>query len=144
SFGSPENVSQTLNLTPDTLIEALQVEIQTDIKTWIEDNLNITEAHQLSLIAYEGGQHLVGVAGMENNDTLTALFHATNRQPAMYTLYMDYLTQWHRLGGGLFVNFSSVDTFTKWGSWGVLEYQDQPLDDAPKYRALLDYVGAKD
>jgi len=36
--------------------------------------------------------------------------------------------------------FAYVSAPNKWGSWGLLEYQDQPLDQAPKMRAILDLM----
>ena len=43
----------------------------------------------LRLIAYEGGQHLLGHGGAENNNQLEQLFHAANRHPRMKQLYLD-------------------------------------------------------
>ena len=48
------------------------------------------------------------------------------------------LDAWFAEGGGLFVPFSYAGLPNKWGSWGALEYQDQPVEQAPKYRALVD------
>ncbi|HRF95319.1 MAG TPA: hypothetical protein PLZ51_08990 [Aggregatilineales bacterium] len=103
--------------------------------------MRVTNQYGVELVAYEGGQHLTGYAGAENDDRLTDLFIAVNRDARMGDLYLAYLTQWDELGGGLFVNFSDISEPSKWGSWGVLEYQTQPREDAPKYDALLDFMG---
>jgi hypothetical protein len=36
-------------------------------------------------------------------------------------------------GGDLFCLFASVGAWSRWGSWGLLEYAD---DDTPKFRAV--------
>lgn len=95
----------------------------------------------LDLVAYEGGQHLVGVGSWQNNQTLTDLFVAANRQARMRDLYHLDLDSWvSDGGGGMFVAFSSIATPGRYGSWGVVEYELQTLDATPKYRALLEHI----
>jgi hypothetical protein len=93
---------------------------------------------ELSLVAYEGGQHLVG-AGLAGNDprlaALTTLFVAANRDARMGAAYSDYLEDsWVAEGGELFVHFSDASLYTKFGSWGAVERLD--LQDTPKNAAL--------
>ena len=94
----------------------------------------------LKLFAYEGGQHLVGIMGAENNAALTAVFKAANRSPRMRTLYAEYLQNWKNVGGDLFLHYSDVCGYTKWGNWGALESQDQAPASAPKFQALTDFA----
>ena len=98
------------------------------------------EGRPLRLAAYEGGPHLRGSCGGENAEKLTALLLAANRDPAMKALYLDYLAGWRERGGRLFVNFSSTDRFTKWGSWGFREWYDEA--GAPKLTALREFAHA--
>lgn len=79
----------------------------------------------LELVAYEGGQHLVGFWGVENNQAINNLFQQANRDPRMGEIYTQYITKWSQLGGGLFVNYSSIGTYDRWGSWGSLESVNQ-------------------
>lgn len=95
----------------------------------------------LKLLAYEGGQHLVGVGAAQNNLTLTNLFIAANRDPLMRTLYYDDLTRWEANGGGLFMNYTLTGDSTRYGSWGLVEWQGQPRSTAPKWLGLMDYLG---
>lgn len=91
-------------------------------------------ARGLDLVAYEGGQHLVAA----ESATLD-LFVAANRDPGMKDLYAYYLSSWRAAGGHLFCAFASMQQYgTHWGSFGVLEWNDQP--SAPKYDALLDFI----
>jgi hypothetical protein len=94
----------------------------------------------LVLIAYEGGQHLVGYGEAVDNQALEQLFHAANRHPRMKELYLDYLAGWRQAGGIMFVIFSSAGKYSKWGSWGLMEYHGQPVSQAPKYQAVLEFI----
>lgn len=100
----------------------------------------IADRYRLALLAYEGGQHLVGVGPAQNDERLTRLFVAANRSAAMGALYGDYLDGWRQQGGQLFMHFASVGRYTRYGSWGAKEYQTQ--DGAPKYDALLRFGAA--
>jgi hypothetical protein len=139
-LGDPATLDTISSHSVDTLLAAAHDHILGEVADWITTNVQASSQRGLELIAYEGGQHLAGYFGAENNEALTQLFMATNRDPQMSAIYTAYLNQWHNLGGGLFVNFTYVDGFSQWGNWGVLEYQDQSLDTAPKYRALVDYM----
>jgi len=141
-YGDPKNVAATVKLSPAQLLDALDKEIDGSNRDVIRKQAEVAKKYKLGLIAYEGGQHLVGHGGAENNAELTKLFHAANRDPRMYDLYAKHLRHWADAGGDLYVLFNYVTAPGKWGSWGLLEYQDQPVADAHKYRAFVD-VGSK-
>lgn len=107
------------------------------VQQWIASHAAVAGAYGLDLISYEGGQHLVGYNGVQNNAAVTALFIAANRDPRMGDLYRRYLDLW-RAYGRLFVHFLDVERSSRDGSWGALEYVDQ--GSAPKYDALLGFV----
>ncbi len=90
----------------------------------------------IPLIAYEGGQHYTASGG--NPPWARALINVQDH-PRMYQVYLANMREWEDAGGSLFTAFNFVEKPDKWGSWGQLEFQDQDLDKAPKYRALLDY-----
>lgn len=107
---------------------------------WMKEHKALADKHRVRLIVYEGGQHAVGVAGGENNDALTKLLHTANRHERMGRLYEKYLDGWRDAGGGdLHCLFSSVSTWSKWGSWGLLEHN---RDATPKYRTVLRWNAA--
>ena len=80
---------------------------------------------------------LVGVAGGENNQKMTALFGACNAHPRMGKIYDQYLAAWTQAGGDVFCNFSSVGRWSKWGSWGVMQHYDEDPAKAYKFLSLM-------
>lgn len=100
---------------------------------WMQAHRTLARRFGKRLLCYEAGQHAVGVGGGENDDALTRVLTAANRHPRMGALYTRYLDAWRDAGGGdLCCLFSSVGAWSKWGSWGLLEFAD---DDTPKFRA---------
>lgn len=92
-------------------------------------------------IAYEGGQHLAGIAGFTFNSTCNSIFDAANRHPRMEGIYETYWSNW-RQNGDEFAHFYTVGRYGPFGRWGLLEFQDQDVLTAPKYQALLDHSSA--
>lgn len=138
SLGSGNNPNQTLQMTPDEIIDACMTSIADRRLQTVAQFDTVEQYTDIDLIAYESGQHLVGVGSWTNDAQLTALFHAANRNPRMYDAYMDDISGWGSVGGGLMVAFASCYTPSRYGSWGLLEYQGQPLSEAHKMRAWID------
>lgn len=139
AFGDPKTADQVAAMSVDDLLNGC--------KEKIGENRKINEKYAaeakkrgLKLMTYESGQHLVGYAGAENNQKLMELFHAANRHPRMKELYLEDLKNWQEIGGDTFCVFSSCSKYSKWGSWGVLEYGDQKESDAPKLLAIREWM----
>jgi len=107
---------------------------------WITNHATLAKKYNLHLMAYEGGQHLSGLGGAENNDAITALFISANRDPRIGQVYTQYLNNWKQAGGGLFMHFVDVGKPSKWGSWGSRE--DQTQTSTPKHDALMNFIDA--
>jgi hypothetical protein len=127
-------------MTLDDLFDRLRTKALPEAGGRISDYRKLVNAYGLSLIAYEGGQHMVGILGAENDNELTKLFLAFNRDQRIKQLYLDYLAEWKRAGGELFVHFHDVGQYGKWGSWGALEFISQPREAAPKFDALQTFI----
>ncbi len=97
----------------------------------------VADKYGLTLTAYEGGQHMVGVAGGQDNETLNELFHAANRHPRMGEIYRKYYDAWTAAGGDLFCYFSSIGRWSKWGSWGLMEHYDDDGRESPKFLSTM-------
>ncbi|MCC7255635.1 MAG: hypothetical protein IT467_06840 [Dokdonella sp.] len=111
-----------------------------EVRGWIDDHHAAATARNLHLVSYEGGQHLVGVFGVENNAAIETLFTSANRDARMGTAYATHLADWRAHGGELFMHFSASGDYGKFGSWGAVEYLDQ--QNTPKQQALLGFINA--
>jgi hypothetical protein len=107
---------------------------------WIAAHRKVADQYGLKLLAYEGGQHLLGVAGGENNEALMRVLQAANAHPRMGELYTRYFDVWQQHGGDLFCHFSSVGVWSKWGSWSTLQHLDDDPRNSPKHHALVDWA----
>lgn len=129
-------------LTLDELFRQMREEELPKSVALMRAHRRIATGHGLALLAYEGGQHLAGVAGGENHEPLNVLYDAFNRDPRIRGLYLEYLEAWKRTGGELFVHYTDIGRFTKWGRWGALEHLAQPRAAAPKFDALHTFLEA--
>ncbi|MDI6447740.1 hypothetical protein [Anaerobaca lacustris] len=139
ALGDPKRQDQVAQMTVDQVLDRCAEFIAEGNET-IARQAELATQRGLRLVAYEGGQHLVGHGGAENNEKMMQLFHAANRHPRMKQLYLDYLAGWKQNGGTLMAIFSSMGTYSKWGSWGLLEYHGQPAAEAPKYQAVMQFL----
>jgi hypothetical protein len=139
-LGDPSTAAQVAAMTVDQIIDIELQHINGCALQEIESNAGLAREYGVKLAAYEGGQSLVGYGGAENNSTLTSLFEAANRSPRMTSLYATYLQNWVAAGGDLFLHFTDVQAYTKWGSWGAMEYLGEPAASAPKYEALFQFA----
>ena len=141
-LGDPKRAEENAKLTVEEVFDRCEQSIASRreaTRKYAEE----AQRRGLRLIAYEGGQHLVGHGGAENNQELTRLLQAANRHPRMKELYLQDLRGWSESGGELMCVFSSMGNYSKWGSWGVLENGTQDSASAPKYQALLEFLGEK-
>jgi hypothetical protein len=67
---------------------------------------------------------------------------AAQDHPKMYDLYQQNMLEFERAGGSANVMFNYVGRRDQWGSWGHLQYQDESLNSARKFKAILDYPGS--
>jgi hypothetical protein len=118
----------------DELAAILERNIATDNAHWYGQHALIARAYRVRLIAYEGGTHAqpVGVR-LPYNDALRTL----NYSPRMIDLYRQNHRAFEDAGGDLIAAYHFTGGWDdNWGGFGHLEYQDQPISDAPKFRAI--------
>jgi len=139
-LGGNDHVGAVSSMNVDDLFAELgNVALPTSLG-WVTMQAAVATQRNVSLIAYEAGNHLAGFQGVENNTAVNALFDAANRDPRMRQLYTSYLDGWKANGGGLLVHFVNCDAPSKWGRWGALEYLEQPRSEAPKYDAVQTFI----
>lgn len=136
-FGKAVQQLQTGKIIPGT--EHDSVEGTIDLFKY---HANVAKQHGLQLVTYEGGQHIVGFNGTENDAELSNFFVELNRRPEMKALYQRLLNGWQEAEGTLFNHYVGVGNYSKWGSWGSLEHLNQTT--SPKYGALMDFVATHD
>jgi hypothetical protein len=112
-----------------------------EIGPWITAHAMAANTRGLRVYAYEGGQHLVGVFGVENDQAITDLFVAANRDARMGAAYADYLATWRANGGELFMHFTLSNSYGKFGSWGAVESMT-PSPLPPKAQAIETFNAA--
>lgn len=132
---------QTNTVSTDQIIAMANDDMQKNSFRWMQAQKQVAIKHQVYLVTYEGGQHLVGSGGAENDTILTRQLIDANRDSDMQELYEQYLHHWFNdAGGDLFVLFSNVETPSKWGSWGLYEYQTQGTAESPKAIAVSNII----
>ena len=132
----PEQLSALRGLSPDELLDRAAADANGRIREELEANKDLARRFGVELVAYEGGQHLVGAAGNQDDEALARNLIAANRRARMGELYDGYLDLWDRLVGGEFNHFTDVTIPSKFGSWGSVEFLRQRPAAAPKRRAL--------
>ncbi|MCC6144723.1 MAG: hypothetical protein IT368_13030 [Candidatus Hydrogenedentes bacterium] len=135
-LGLQGNYDRVAAMNLDDLFVELETVSLPDTFHWMEAQAAVAAQYGVQLVAYEGGQHLVGVNDLREDPTLNALFDAANRDPRMGDLYAQYLEGWRQHTDGVFALFSHCGVYSKWGRWGMLEYMTQPVEEAPKFQAV--------
>ncbi len=132
---------QVLDVCEDQIYDIMSTAMRQVNEAGARTNL---QGNPIKLIHYEAGQHLVGTGGMENDDTLTALFQACNRADRMKEVYLDYMALWRDAGAEIIGIFSSMGEYSKWGSWGILENHGEDPMTKPKYVACMQFIDGND
>jgi hypothetical protein len=114
-----------------------------DANRWINENKQVADAFGVKLVAYEAGQHLVGVAGAEKNERLTKLLIAANHDKRMGEVYANYMQHWLIAGGDLMCLFNSTEIWSPHGSWGLLQHYNDSVASSPKFKAVMNWAKSR-
>ena len=134
-----KNMEAVLKMSVEEVLDATHADLIKG-KAVLARQMERATKNGLKLIAYEGGQHLVGVGPAMHSEPITELLHAANRHPRMYDLYREHHRLWTDGGGGLYVFYQSTKAPAKSGSWGLQEREGQPLESAHKLRAVREII----
>lgn len=138
--GKRLGAAQVATWTVDQFLDYAETNALPESIRWMQENKKVADQFGLKLVCYEAGQHFVGVGGAENDPALTKLLHAANAHPRMRELYAKYYAAWEMTGGDLLCHFSSVGQWSKWGSWGLLQFADDDAAQSPKYTATMEWA----
>ena len=132
-----EGLSATI--TVDEILDSLEQSLNESF-LWMDEQKAVADEHNVELIAYEGGQHLVSY--FYTDEDFTQKLTDANRNERMEDLYCQYFDYWYNSGDanprGLFCHFSSVSEYSQYGSWGLMEVMGDTL--SPKYLGLKNCV----
>ena len=140
NLGTPTEQTRVRAMNLDALFTELDTATLPQAIGMMKANSAVAGARGIALIGYEGGQHLAGNGGVENDAVVNALFDSANRDPRIGVLYRNYLNAWKATGAGIMHHFVNVGSYSKWGRWGALENLEQARSSAPKYDALLSFI----
>jgi hypothetical protein len=108
----------------------------------LADYFSNSLGREIPLLAYEGGQ---GLEPGHANASWYNAFLQVQRDPEMRKLYEELLDGWiNELGADLFLQYNYTRAIDGQAAYGALEYQTQPITDAPKYQALMHYSATPD
>jgi hypothetical protein len=142
--GRGDDGERVLDGGPEYVIDAVAKDFD-KVRQTIRQQKELAERAKLSLIAYEGGSHLVGVYPQLANERFNDILLIANRRPEMYDFFHRYLDIWdEETDHALMCLYHSVSTPSKYGSWGLMEYEGQSISAAHKYRAVLERLPAPD
>ena len=114
-----------------------------NVKNYIQPHATIANTYKVGLGMYESGSGLSEYAAIftgKGTPGATEKYIAMNRDSRMYQVFMDYYTMYNTFNLVSNNHYAYVDVQSVYGSWNCLEYQNQSISDAPKYRALLDII----
>ena len=103
------------------------------------DFISLAEQYDKQLVAYEAGQHFTSWQAGLTEEQVTAL----NLHPRMYGWYQQYMQGWfdHAPITSTLVFYTSYAPCPGGGScFGVKTACDQPIEEAHKYRAIVDWL----
>jgi len=140
--GKGLNASEVATWSVEHLLDYAETNALPDSIRWMQDNKKVGDQYGLKLVCYEAGQHFVGTQGGENNELLSNLLQAANAHPRMAEIYQRYYRAWDAAGGDLLCYFSSVSQWSKWGSWGLLQFADDDPKQSPKFMATMQWAAS--
>ena len=107
----------------------------------LADRVGERVGRHIPLIAYEGGQHIIARQSLRPGDMRMALSleaaAAAQDLEGMYDAYRDLIEKGQEAGLELFVAYYFVGPRNHSDSFAHLQYLDQPISEAPKFRALV-------
>ncbi|MFA6410322.1 MAG: chitobiase/beta-hexosaminidase C-terminal domain-containing protein [Candidatus Buchananbacteria bacterium] len=134
---SDYHISKVKNWTVENVFTDMYQKQLPLITASIKMQKGVADKYGIKLIAYEGGQGLsFATQGLaDNNLSLAAVFSNANRDARMKDVYDKLFAAWFNNGGKLFMHYFNVGASTQYGSWGLLEYQNQGT--SPKYESFV-------
>ena len=112
---------------------------------------DVATSYGVATAVYEGGPGLVEdgvIGGAQPTGAVTENLIAANRHPGMADVLDAFFDEFESSGGGVlgnadqpFMYFAGPSAaYSRYGSWGMQEFTDQPIEQAPKYRSVASRI----
>jgi cysteine-rich repeat protein len=143
-FARSQNISEIIQnesgeaLTVDSILNFAADDLQTTVNSWFIHYGNWAQERNLQLLAYEGGNLLTYT---ERGPELAKKVEDASQHPRMGELYLEYFDQWRQAGGDLIMVNNYVGLPGYGATQGILEYQNQPLNEDYMYQAVMTAAG---
>ena len=118
------DAGQANTVTIPTIINSALADVATMRSTIRSDKNTATSYGIPELVAYEGGQHLTA-GSCNNNQAFVDKLADANRHSSMEQVYDALFDTWRQEGGGLFMVYNNIDSYSKHGYWGVWEHVNE-------------------
>ncbi len=106
----------------------------------LAQQLSVEMGRIIDYLAYEAGQHMTPKDQNNNLKPYSQAIIDAQALPEMYEAYFKNMQAFKDAGGSLYVAFNYINKQVDLdGGWGHLNHQDQPIADAHKLRAVLDF-----
>ena len=136
----PSTVEDPPSKSDADLFAALRTDIA-GLTDGVQAHVDYARSLGLPVIAYEGGSDLTAFPYPDaDTEAVAERFADLSRAPEMKDVYLEYLEAWKSTGAQLFNQFVNVGSWSIYGTWGALEYQDQDPATSPKYQALMEFI----
>jgi len=129
-------------ITVEEILDRCRDAVYAETGAWVQASSLVAKKYNVKLVSYESGQSLVGNGANQNIVNLTAKLEAANRDPRMRAIYLAMYYEWQANGGDLLNYFTHIQIYSKYGSWGITEYQTDTPANSPKYAAFLEVLKA--
>ena len=150
------------SITPSQIVDRAAQSITTDLpdpiepgetsfglRTLLNNDCATVAQHNIPLVAYEGGQHVQELAGLDSNLVLSNKILEANLLPSMGTAFGTLFDEWFGQCGGLFMLYNAQQHASQFfGTFGILidSYTTdgelktiaQMESDYPKFKAARD------
>jgi len=129
------------SITPDQMLDRIEADFD-NLVQYIEEGRQTAHQNDMRFITYEAGQHFATYAYQDNTTLITKMLEA-HRSDRWYSIMKSFLDLWDlNFPDELLMLFSFMrrPDSNNGCSWGFLEYMDQPLSEAHKYRAVKERI----
>jgi hypothetical protein len=141
SCGSPA-ASFVANANMSTLFEMCDADL-VNVQKLLEKHLAVAQVFNVSIGMHESGSGMseleVIMSGRETPGA-TEKYIAMNRDPRMYDVYMKYYRMYNSLNMTENNHYAYVERPSKYGSWSLMEFQNQNLTETHRYRAIMNLI----